>query len=193
MESLPLFPLSGIVLPGGRLPLRLFERRYIDMITDCLKNSSGFGVCLIESGLEAGKPAKPYPQGCSVSIVDFDQGSDGLLHITVEGQKEFEIEHYAADESELLVAEVSYFEQATQVPLDDSLESLADKLKLILDYVEPNVQYVERNLDDPNWVCYRLLELLPLASQARFELLRLKDNRERLDALSALRIELARR
>lgn len=175
------------------MPLRLFERRYIDMLTRCLKDGTGFGVCLIQSGLDAGVPVTPYPIGCSVRIVDFDQGSDGLLHITIEGIQEFELLSYAADSSELLVGEVEFFDQDSPLEGSDAIDLLSDKLDLILDFVEPNIRFVERKLDDSDWVCYRLLELLPLAPQSRFELLNLRDNTARMDALAALRIELARR
>lgn len=175
------------------MPLRLFERRYIDMLTSCLKNNTGFGVCLIESGLDAGVPAKPYPIGCSVRIVDFDQGEDGLLHISIKGDREFTLETHSTDSSDLLVGEVEFFDQDEPLASSDRIESLADKLGLILDFVEPNIRFEERKLDDPDWVCYRLLELLPLAPQSRFELLNLQQNGARVDALAALRIELARR
>jgi Lon protease-like protein len=192
-DSLPLFPLSGIVLPDGLMPLRLFERRYIDMISQCLKQESGFGVCLLESGLEAGAPAKPYAIGCRAKIIDFDQGKDGLLHITAQGDQEFRLNSYAANESELLIGDVTYFSQTEQPHSEDTLPDLANKLGLILDYVEPNINYPERRLDDADWVCYRLLELLPLAPQTRFELLRMESNAERLQGLAALRIELGRK
>ena len=80
--QLPLFPLSSIVMPDGLMPLRLFERRYIDMVKNCFKTDTGFGVCLIKEGNEAGEPSTPYPIGTLATIIDFDQGSDGLLHIT---------------------------------------------------------------------------------------------------------------
>jgi len=191
--ELPLFPLGSIVLPGGLMPLRLFERRYIDMITQCLKDNSGFGVCLIESGLDAGVPAKPYAIGCTVSIVDFDQGDDGLLHISAQGQQEFRLLSHRTNDNDLLLGQVEFFSQ--NEPLGDSEEvaSLAEKLDLILDFVEPNIRFAQRDMDDPDWVCYRLLELLPLSPPARYELLKLEQNADRVKALSALRIQLARR
>ena len=80
--QLPLFPLSSIVMPDGLMPLRLFERRYIDMVKNCFKTDTGFGVCLIKEGNEAGEPSTPYPIGTLATIIDFDQGSDGLLPVS---------------------------------------------------------------------------------------------------------------
>ena len=191
--ELPLFPLSGIVMPGGLMPLRLFERRYIDMVTGCMRSGSGFGVCLIRDGREAGQPAEPYPLGTEVRIVDFDQGADGLLHITAEGVREFEILTYAPNDSQLLIGQVALREDSPATPMSPEFETLAQKLDLILRYVEPEIAYPERRLDDADWVCHRLLELLPLAPPAKFELLQLDSNAERLDTLASLQIEIADR
>jgi len=191
--QLPLFPLSTLVLPDGLLPLRLFEPRYINMVKSCFKNTSGFGVCLIKEGGEAGVPAVPYPQGTSVSIVDFDQGRDGLLHITAKGDQEFTLHDYAVQEDGLLVGEISMHEPRPATAMNTDIMALAQKLDVILDYLEPGVKYEEKQLDDPDWVCHRLLEVLPVSTKMKFDLLQMEDNAQRLAALSALRIEIANR
>lgn len=187
--ELPLFPLSTIVLPGGQLPLRLFEPRYIDMVKNCFKNDTGFGVCLIQDGGETGTPAQPFPQGTLVKIVDFDQGPDGLLHITAEGQQEFNLLTYAANSDDLLIGEVQLLEPSEPTLMNASYTELSKKLAIILQYVEPSITYKEKKLDSPDWICNRLLELLPLSATSKFELLQLPDTRSRLDALVGLQIE----
>lgn len=187
--EIPLFPLSNIVLPGGQLPLRLFEPRYINMVKNCFKTESGFGVCLIMDGQDSGKPAQPYPQGTLVKIVDFDQGPDGLLHITAEGQQEFNLLTYAVNSDDLLIGEVELIETSTTMPMNSAYTDLSRKLSIILQYVEPNIMYQDKQLDNPDWVCNRLLELLPLSSASKFELLQLPDTQARLDALVGLQIE----
>ena len=189
--ELPLFPLSGIVLPGGLMPLRLFERRYIDMITGCMREGGGFGVCLIRDGREAGVAAEPYPLGTEVSIVDFDQGADGLLHITARGEREFHLLGHSVNDGGLLIGQVEPREPAPPTPMTPELATLAGKLELILRYVEPDVRYADKRLDDPDWVCHRLLELLPLTPPAKYELLQMDTNAERLAALASLQIEIA--
>ena len=57
--DIPLFPLSAVLFPGGLLNLRIFEQRYLDLVRDCSRNGSGFGVCLILEGREVGEPALP--------------------------------------------------------------------------------------------------------------------------------------
>ena len=63
LASLPLFPLNTVLFPGGLLPLRVFEARYMDMTRECLKAEQPFGVCLIKDGKEVGTPANPEPVG----------------------------------------------------------------------------------------------------------------------------------
>ena len=188
---LPLFPLSSVVLPDGIMKLRLFERRYIDMVKECFRTSSGFGVCLIKSGNEAGVPSEPYPLGTEVEIVDFDQGEDGLLHIVTRGTRPFRVLSHAPDESTLLIGEVELLPEPEPVPMEPAFERLAGKLALILRYVEPEITYEDKRLDDADWVCHRLVELLPLGPEAKFELLSMDGNRERLETLAALQIEIS--
>ena len=189
--QLPLFPLSSVVMPEGLMPLRLFERRYIDMVKDCFKNGTGFGVCLIKSGQEANAPSVPFPIGTSVSIIDFDQGGDGLLQITVRGEQEFTVHSYETNESGLIIGEVEMLPSAAHTPMESDFALLAQKLELILSYLETDSRFDEQHLDDANWVCHRLLEVLPLTPDAKFELLQMPSNTDRFQALSGLQIEIA--
>lgn len=191
--KLPLFPLSSVVMPGGIMKLRLFERRYIDMVKNCFRTDSGFGICLIRDGREAGEPSEPYPMGTLVSIVDFDQGDDGLLHISALGGAEFRVIDYAADENQLLIGEVEMLPEREPTPMEPEFTQLADKLALILSYVEPDISYAEKHFDDADWVCHRLLELLPLAAPAKYELLQMPSNHERMQTLASLQIEISDR
>lgn len=184
--DLPLFPLSSVVMPEGLLPLRLFEPRYIDMVKNCFKTDTGFGVCLIRSGLEAGEVADPYPRGTLVSIVDFDQGADGLLHITGKGVAEFNLHDYRVQSDGLLVGEVSMIETVSGSPLKSEHASLASKLDMILQYVESHLQYSDKKLGDDQWVSNRLIELLPLDAEAKYAIIDMPDTQSRLDALNAL-------
>lgn len=191
MTSLPLFPLSSIVMPGGLLPLRLFERRYLDMVTECFREGTGFGVCLLKSGDETSGLSEPYERGTTVSIIDFDQGSDGLLHITGKGEVEFRLNQYHQLDDGLFVGDVVYLEPEPATAMTPEFEALAKKLEVILSYVEPGIQYPEQHLDDADWVCHRLLELLPLTPPNKMELLELDSNTKRLQAFASMRIEIS--
>ena len=80
---IPLFPLHSVLFPGGRLPMRIFEQRYMDMAKVCLKESSSFGICLIASGEEVAqrgrKPATPEAVGTLAHIADVSTTTVGEL------------------------------------------------------------------------------------------------------------------
>ncbi len=182
--TLPLFPLSSLVQPGGLLPLRLFELRYIDMVKNCFKTDTGFGVCLIREGREAGAPALPYPRGTRVKLIDFDQGADGLLHIMAQGVEEFLLDSYVTQDNGLLVGQVRYLPVEPPFALEPQYDSLGVKLEAILAYVESHLNYPEKHCEESGWVCNRLLELLPLDVATKFRLLTLESVAERLEAIA---------
>ena len=70
--EIPIFPLNTVLFPGGRLPLRIFEVRYVDMTKACIRDDAVFGVCQIRDGHETGTPAKPADIGCTARIVEWD-------------------------------------------------------------------------------------------------------------------------
>ena len=84
--EVPIFPLNTVLFPGGPLPLRIFEPRYIDMVSHCMKTESPFGVLLIREGSEAGQ-ATTFDIGTLARITDLYQGSDGLLGVTAIGEQ----------------------------------------------------------------------------------------------------------
>ena len=86
-RSLPLFPLRTVLVPGAALDLRIFERRYLDMVRDCGRQGSGFGVCLLVDGDEVGAPATPAAYGTEAVIEDFGTTPDGLLSLRVRGRR----------------------------------------------------------------------------------------------------------
>lgn len=173
-------------MPEGLLPLRLFEPRYLDMVKNCFKTDTGFGVCLIEKGGEVGPEVKPYPRGTHVKIVDFDQGSDGLLHITAQGVEEFVLESYRVEPSGLLIGQVKLLPVHPVSALPSRYQGLATKLEAILSYVESHIQYPEIRSNESDWVCNRLLELLPLEASLKFEMLSMATVGERLAALDGI-------
>ena len=90
--EIPLFPLGTVLFPGGPLPLRIFEARYIDLVRRCMREGSGFGVVLILDGTEAGDtPAQICDVGTYARIVDFSGEPGGLLGIEARGERRFRI------------------------------------------------------------------------------------------------------
>src|SRR5262245_37563064 len=89
--NVPLFPLGTVLFPGGQLPLKIFEARYMDMAKVCIKDGSPFGVCLIASGREVGTPALPHSVGTLARIDSWDMPQLGLLHVQCRGSERFRI------------------------------------------------------------------------------------------------------
>lgn len=166
------------------MPLRIFERRYIDMVRNCLREETGFGICLVKEGAEVGSAAIPYPYGTFARIIDWDQDSSGLLLIVAQGERKFRISKTEVDDSDLLwgVVEMLPEEATSTVPGD--LYYLKDALEQILEQVSSSITYTDSHLDDALWVGSRFVELLPLSAELRHELLSMDQPLERLSAIA---------
>lgn len=168
LEELALFPLRAVVFPGTRLPLRIFERRYVDLIRTCLREERGFGIPPIRYGNEAGVPATPWPCGTLVRIRDFSQGDDGLLHIEVEGVRRFRLLDQAPGEDGVLRGKVEWLEAAAggaPAPADDDLRE-------VLSLLAPSAPLaVPVDALDAEQVVYRLLERLPIPVELQVDIL----------------------
>jgi len=184
--EIPLFPLGTVLFPGGPLPLRIFETRYIDLVRRCLRDGSGFGVVLIREGVEAGGPALTFDVGTYARIVDFSQQPDGLLGIRAAGERRFRILERRRERDGLNVADVEWLPEETSQPLPEEFAELAPALDAILTQVGESFASLERRLDDAAWVAGRLAEILPIAPGHKQHCLELDDPVERLRFLRPL-------
>lgn len=180
---IPIFPLKVVLFPGGSLQLRVFERRYLDMVSSCLRENAPFGVCLIRSGQEVGLAADPFPIGTLGVINDWEQRPDGLLGITVQGQSRFVLERQHVGEHQLLMGEVRLLEAPAACLLPEEFAPLAGLLRRILEQLRGPYQNLIPNYEDADWVGYRLAEILPLPLGFKQELLELMDPFKRLALL----------
>jgi Lon protease-like protein len=181
-EEISLFPLNTVLFPGGVLPLRVFEARYLDMISDCMRNQSGFGICTIRSGDEVGKAAQCYPVGTLARVADFDRGEDDLLRVTVQGERRFRIDESWVERNQLQRARVSWLEEQ-DAPLPDERKPLADLLVRLLRQAEMPVSAVMPHFDSAGWVAGRLAELLPFDLRDKQRLLETDRALERLEII----------
>ncbi|KWE57759.1 ATP-dependent protease [Burkholderia ubonensis] len=193
--DLPLFPLHTVLFPGGLLPLKVFEARYLDMSRACLRDNAPFGVCLLKSGPEVaqeGAVSIPETIGCMARIVECDTGEFGMLFLQAIGTQRFELLSHRVEANGLLVG------IAEPLPDDIPLEgeqalaqfgACAEVLERIIDALkqknEPDkLPFCEPfRLDDPSWVSNRLAELLPLDLRARQKLMEFPDVGARIDAV----------
>ena len=182
---LPLFPLASALLPGGRVALRLFEPRYLDMVSDCMRRDSGFGICLIRDGGEAGEPAMPFGVGTEARIVDWDRQPDGLLGITAEGVRKIRVHDLDVQPDNLVIARVEPLPPEPAEPVPADCRNLVGVLRQILDQLDPVIRYDHPRWDDASWVGSRLTELLPLPPRVRQYLVELDNPQARLAELRA--------
>ncbi|MBD8897337.1 LON peptidase substrate-binding domain-containing protein [Rhodanobacter sp. DHG33] len=182
--ELPLFPLSTVLYPGGRLELRVFEPRYLDLVRECARNESGFGVCLILAGRETGEPALPAAVGTLAHIVDFHHGADGLLGIVAEGGQRFRVRRTRARSDGQLRGEVEWWPEEAPAPVPVELALLQTITERLVEALAPQWKQAPRECyDDARWLGFRLAELLPLGSDERQRLLELTDPLQRLAEL----------
>ena len=160
--TIPIFPLRAVLFPEGKLPLRIFEPRYLDMVSNCFKSNEGFGVCLIREGSEVGKAAETYETGTLTEITYFNKHADGMLGITASGKQRFNI--------------IS--------------KEVREVLKRLLNQLGYPFLKIEKRYDDASWVSSRLSELLPIRLEQKQYFLQLDDPVQRLERLWFLLEEL---
>ena len=136
LVEIPLFPLSAVLFPGGPLPLRIFEARYIDLVRKCLREDSGFGVVMLLEGEEVDDgPPRTCDVGTYAKIVDFSGEPGGLLGIQARGERRFRIHARRREKDGLNVADVEWLAEAPAVTLPDEFEDLGPALDNVLDQV----------------------------------------------------------
>lgn len=183
--QIPLFPLNTVIFPEGELQLRLFEPRYLDMVTECLRTNTGFGICLISDGKEAGEPAEFHHMGTFVKVIDWDQMDDGLLGITVRGEQRFKVEKTDLQKDKLCLGDVIMLDEDEEC-LPVSYQGFSDLLKEIgKRYELPFINEPER-FEEAVWVSDRLAELLPFDISAKQSLLEMDSALNRFDYMQAL-------
>lgn len=182
--GLPLFPLNTVVFPGGRLPLRIFEQRYIEMVKQAIADNSPFGICAIREGQETGTPAVPYAVGTLVRITDWDMPETGILHIDTQAERRFVIRHTQVEPSGLLVGTVDDVSAEPAVAIPHELELAVEILRHVIDEYGHAHFPAPLAYDDAVWVGYRLSEVLPLKLSVKQDLLEMNDSVTRLRILT---------
>ena len=190
-KTLSLFPLSTVLFPRGKLPLRIFEPRYVDMVKKCMRMNRGFGILLIQKGAEVRKEVSDAPLrfaglGTEAKIVDFDQIEGNLLGILVEGVRRFRLVRSWEEEDHLLVGDIDYIEEEPSSELAKEDHNLVRILEELTKH--PLVEKLNLNIDYSNAVevSYRLAELLPIDPVIKQFLLELETAENRISELKKL-------
>ena len=181
---LHLFPLGLVLLPGAALSLRVFEPRYLDLVRECSRAGSGFGICLILDGSEVGPPATPASVGTEARIEDFGNTPEGLLGLRVRGCRRFRLRTTTCRDNGLLMGDVEWCDPDPDDELRPEHAVLGLMLRKLLDeFGGEHAQAPSHLLDDASWVGWRLSELLPLTPAQRLDILQADDPHSRLDIL----------
>jgi len=180
---LPIFPLNAVLFPGGLLPLKIFEQRYLDMAAACMKENKPFGVCLIANGKEVGEAAQPHAVGTLATIGSWEMEQLGILMITAQGGRRFRIIDSAIGAGNLLEATVELLAEAEPAAVPSARARLLPLLRRVVDDLGKERIAEPYHYDDAAWVGYRITEVLPIQNLAKQKLLELDDPLARLDVL----------
>ncbi len=199
--ALPIFPLNTVLFPGGVLPLRIFEARYMDMVRRAMRDRTEFGVVLIRKGREVGEPGVDTADvGCRARIDDWNMEQLGLLEIATTGTERFAIGARRVEPDGLMVADVAPLETEHVVALADESRPCRALLERIVQRLEderaqqaadatdetkppPSPIAKPYRFDDATWVGNRLAELLPIPLGAKQKLMALTDGPTRLSII----------
>ncbi|WP_189690217.1 LON peptidase substrate-binding domain-containing protein [Pseudorhodoferax aquiterrae] len=196
-SPLPLFPLSTVLYPGGRLPLRIFEVRYLDLIGQCQREGRPFGVVALHQGSEvrrAGAPTEEFLQvGTLAHVRQFERPQPGLLHIVCEGGARFRVQAARQLPHGLWTADVEALPDDAPVAVPEDLRQVATALEQLLDSWRaraiPEAQWPLRapwRWDDCGWLANRWCELLPLPLAVKQQLMELDNPLVRLELVGDL-------
>jgi Lon protease-like protein len=184
--TLPLFPLKTVLFPGGMLPLKVFEQRYIEMTKACLKEERPFGVCLLKQGEEVARPdtvGEFAGIGTMAHITACDVPQLGILHLKTEGGARFQVQSSVVNHDGLVVGQVTALAPEPARPLPEAYQPLAALLELLVERVGREHFAGETATGDASWVGYRLAELLPLPLGIKQSMLEINDADVRLKVL----------
>jgi Lon protease-like protein len=173
--EIPIFPLGTVLYPAGLLPLRIFERRYVEMTRNCIAGRSLFGVSLIQAGFEVGKPAIPCEVGCTARILHWKETQPERFTLLAQGESVFRILRRRVLGSGLIVADVELREPPDPVPLPERHAGLRDRLAALIERHGAERFPRPQRLDDAAWLGYRLCELLPVEPERKQGLLEMRD------------------
>ncbi|PLY17025.1 MAG: peptidase S16 [Sedimenticola sp.] len=161
-QEIPLFPLNTVLFPGGLLPLRIFEPRYVDMISACMKGKGEFGVVLIREGEETGEAPTVHEVGTLARIIDWEMLEDGLLGISCIGTRRFRVHSSRVTRSQLTIARIELIEAPPCLPVPVEYQSLVELLQRLWEQEGAQLAELPTAFDNAAWVSARLFEFLPL-------------------------------
>lgn len=186
MAEFPLFPLKTVLLPGNTLGLKIFEPRYVDMIANCMRTNSLFGVVLIHKGDETLVEADIHSVGTTATINDWAHRPDGLLGITALGVQRFEILTTRTQSDGLTLADIKILEEAGGLEIPEQFHYMLE----LLDHISAQEGRIRDDSQGFSEILYQLIYLLPLETTLKQRLLEIPECNDRAVILHAELIRL---
>ena len=153
METIPLFPLRAVLFPKGRMPLQIFEPRYLELIKKSLKENKGFGVAWLRQGDEVSDEHSQHSTkladvGTYANIVDWYSKENGLLGVVIEGQKKFRLQRSYQQQDLLWMGEVEWITPEPVIPLPDDTNELRGLLMQLVEHPHVAALGIEKHIED---------------------------------------------
>jgi uncharacterized protein len=193
MAELPLFPLRTVLFPDGLLELKIFEARYLDLISRCLRERAPFGIVALRTGSEAGStagdPVQLHDAGTLAELIDVDSAQAGILLVRCRGRQRFRLGATRQQRDGLwLGATTLIADDAPAAPTPSQANVVRSLGEAIAAHAAQGIQpfLVPHRLDDAGWVANRWCEILPLPLEAKQRLMTLEDPVARLDIVDSL-------
>tara|TARA_B100000035_G_C21017360_1_gene562559 strand:- start:153 stop:755 length:603 start_codon:yes stop_codon:yes gene_type:complete len=180
-KDIPIFPLKSIILPGGQFPLKIFERRYLDMTRDCLKNNTGFVIALTKK--DSDYISSVYDYASYVEIVDWSQLDGGLLGITVEGKNIVKLSNCKLNECNLLKGNAEEVIYDIDYLVPQKYQILSKFYRKIYPEIKAYIFHIKPKYNDANWLGFRLIECLPIELNDKADLISMQEPLDRLERI----------
>ncbi len=185
MQNIPLFPLHTVLYPQGILPLRIFEPRYVDMVSERLKTDAGFGVSLIKQGNETGVAATCFNMGTYADVIDFSHQADGLLTITVQGRRRFRVLQTSVRSNNLLEGDIDWVTETDEIESVKEHQLLQDIYLHIVENYETLYSNEDHASISAKTLSYRLAEFLPFDKKVKQEILEMDSAAQRMELIKS--------
>jgi Lon protease-like protein len=184
--DVPLFPLQAVLFPGGLLSLKVFEARYLDLMSACLRENTPFGVVALRQGTEVRKPGEPVAleeTGTLAELIDVDSAQPGILQVRCRGTRRFGVNRMRQQADGLWLAEVEMLaDDEVSLPVDAMIETVRGLANAIATLKQQGAApFLKPFLfDNAGWVANRWCEILPISLAAKQKLMELPDAAVRL-------------
>ena len=183
-QSIPIFPLRTVLFPASKIPLRIFEPRYLDMVSKCLRSNTEFGVVLSKEVMQPGM-YETYSIGTLASIIDWSQDNDGLLNITALGTNKFKLISISKQEDGLNIGDINVLEHEKDFKAPPNFDNMIRLLEAIIEDIDL-FNGLDKYFESASWVSFRFAEILPLKIEDKQKCLELNDPILRLNFLEPL-------